>query len=47
MKENEERIEAVKVNAGMNNIHVDANSREGKMLIEVVEKESTLDKKDT
>lgn len=44
MKEKEDRIDTVKNESGLYNINVDCNSKEGKMLIEVVEKESTLNK---
>lgn len=45
MKEEENRIKTVKNELGLYNIHVDCNSKEGKMLIEVVSKESTLKKR--
>lgn len=45
MKVKNDRIETVKKESGLYNIHVDCNSKEGKTLIEVVEKESTLNKK--
>ncbi len=44
MKEENERIQTVKVNSAMYNINVDCNSKEGKMLVEVVEKESGMEK---
>ncbi len=36
------RIKTVEKESNLCNIHVDCNSKEGKTLIEVVEKESTL-----
>ena len=45
MKDNEKRIKKIKNESGLYNINVDCNSKEGKMLIEVVEKESSLRKK--
>lgn len=45
VKVNEDRIETVKKESGLYNINVDCNSKEGKMLIEVVEKESTMKKR--
>ena len=39
------RINTVSKESGLYNIHVDCNSKEGKMLVEVVEKESTMKKK--
>ena len=45
MKTNDNRVDVVKKETGLYNINVDCNSKEGKMLIEVVEKESSLDKK--
>lgn len=45
MKEDKERIDVVRQESGLYNVHVDCNSKEGKMLIEVVEKESTMKKK--
>lgn len=45
MKEEKNRIKTVKRESGLYNINVDCNSKEGKMLIEVVEKESTFPKK--
>lgn len=42
METNKKRIETVEKESGMNNIHIDCNSEAGKMLIEVVEKESTI-----
>lgn len=40
-KSNLERIRTVEKESGLSNIHIDANSKEGKMLIEVVRKEAT------
>ena len=45
MKDNEKRIKTIKNESGLYNINVDCNSKEGNMLIEVVEKESSLRKK--
>ena len=46
MKKGDKRIEVLKKDIGFCNINVDCNSKEGKMLIEVVEKESSFkDKK--
>ena len=45
MKDNEKRIKTIKNESGLYNINVDCNSKEGKMLIEVVEKEASLRKK--
>lgn len=45
MKIREKRIDVVKKETGLYNVNVDCNSKEGKMLIEVVEKESSLKKK--
>jgi len=45
MKENKERIDVVKNESGLYNVNIDCNSKEGKLLIEVVEKESTLKNK--
>ena len=42
---NDIRIKTVAKESGLYNINVDCNSNEGKMLVEVVEKESTLRKK--
>lgn len=42
MKSKHERISEVKHQAAMKNINIDCNSKEGKILTEVVEKESTL-----
>ncbi len=39
-------VEVVKNTSGLSNINVDCNSKEGKMLVEVVEKESSLKKQD-
>lgn len=44
MKKEDKRIKVLKNEAGFCNINVDCNSKEGKMLIEVVEKESSLRK---
>ena len=46
MDTNNKRIETVKTEVGLCNINVDCNSKEGKMLIEVVEKETSLDTKE-
>lgn len=40
--EEEKRCEVVGREAAMKNIHIDSNSKEGKLLVEVVDKESTL-----
>lgn len=42
MKYKKERINEIKHQSAMKNINIDANSKEGKILTEVVEKESTL-----
>lgn len=42
MNNDKQRIDVVKTESGLYNINVDCNSKEGKMLIEVVEKESSL-----
>lgn len=39
------RIDTIKTESGLSNINIDCNSKEGKMLIEVVEKEASLRKK--
>lgn len=44
MKTDDKRIDVIKNESGLYNINVDCNSKEGKMLIEVVEKESSLKK---
>lgn len=44
MNSDKQRIDVVKNESGLYNINVDCNSKEGKMLIEVVEKESSLKK---
>lgn len=44
MKTDDNRIDVVKNESGLYNINVDCNSKEGKMLIEVVEKESSMKK---
>ena len=41
---NDKRIDTVVKESGLYNIYVDCNSKEGKMLVEVVEKESSLKK---
>lgn len=45
MKEDKDKINTVKKETGLYNINVDCNSKEGKMLIEVVDKESTIKKR--
>jgi len=40
--EDEKRCDVVGRESAMKNIHIDSNSKEGKLLVEVVEKESTL-----
>jgi len=40
--EDEKRCEVVSHESGLKNIHIDSNSKEGKLLVEVVDKESTL-----
>lgn len=40
----DKRIDTVKTESGLTNINIDCNSKEGKMLIEVVEKEASLGK---
>lgn len=40
-----ERIDTVARESGKYNINIDANSKEGKMLVEVVEKESSMNKR--
>ena len=42
--EDEKRCEVVERESAMKNIHIDSNSNEGKLLVEVVNKESTMDK---
>lgn len=42
---NDKMIETVVKESGLYNINVDCNSKEGKMLVEVVEKESSLKNK--
>lgn len=42
MDTDKKRVETVKKESDMNNIHIDCDSEEGKMLIEVVRKESTM-----
>lgn len=44
MKKSESIIDVVKNESGLCNINIDCNSKEGKMLVEVVEKESSLKK---
>lgn len=39
--EEDKRCEVVGHESAMKNIHIDSNSKEGKLLIEVVDKEST------
>ena len=46
MKRKDIRIDTIKNESGLYNINVDCNSKEGKMLIEVVEKETSLDTKE-
>lgn len=43
MTENK-RCEVIPRESAMKNIYIDSNSKEGKLLIQVVEKESTLQK---
>ena len=38
----DKRCEVVGRESAMKNIHIDSNSKEGKLLVEVVDKESTL-----
>ena len=40
----DKRIDTVKNESGLPNINIDCNSKEGKTLVEVVEKESSLKK---
>lgn len=40
--EDEKRCDVVSHESGLKNIHIDSNSKEGKLLVEVVDKESTL-----
>ncbi|HIR49255.1 MAG TPA: hypothetical protein IAB35_04670 [Candidatus Faecimonas gallistercoris] len=40
--EEEKRCEVVGRESGMKNIYIDSNSKEGKLLVEVVDKESSL-----
>ena len=40
--EDEKRCEVVSHESGLKNIHIDSNSKESKLLVEVVDKESTL-----
>ena len=42
--EDEKRCEVISHESGLKNIHIDSNSKEGKLLVEVVNKESTMDK---
>lgn len=42
--EDEKRCEVVGRESAMKNIHIDSNSKEGKLLVEVVDKESSLKK---
>lgn len=41
-----EIIDTIKNTSGFPNINIDCNSKEGKLLVEVVEKESSLKKYD-
>ena len=38
----EKRCEVIEQESALKNIYIDSNSKEGKLLIEVVDKESTL-----
>ncbi len=40
--EDEKRCDVVSHESGLKNIHIDSNSKEGKLLVEAVDKESTL-----
>lgn len=40
--EEEKRCEVIEQESVLKNIYIDSNSKEGKLLIEVVDKESTL-----
>lgn len=40
--EEDKRCEVVGCESAMKNIHIDSNSKEGKLLVQVVDKESTL-----
>ena len=40
--EEEKRCEVIEQESALKNIYIDSNSKEGKLLIEVVDKESTL-----
>lgn len=42
--EEEKRCEVVGQESAMKNIYIDSNSREGKILVEVVDKESSFKK---
>lgn len=44
MNTDKNRIDTIKTESGLCNINIDCNSKEGKMLIEVVEKESNMKK---
>ena len=44
MDTNNKRIDTIKTEVGLSNINIDCNSKEGKMLVEVVEKESSMKK---
>ncbi|MCI6108404.1 MAG: hypothetical protein SOU84_06265 [Candidatus Faecimonas sp.] len=40
--EEEKRCEVIEQESALKNIYIDSNSKEGKLLVEVVDKESTL-----
>lgn len=42
--EEDKRCEVVERESAMKNIYIDSNSKEGKLLVEVVDKESSLKK---
>lgn len=42
MKEEEKRCEVIPCESAIRNIYIDSNSKEGKLLVEVVDKESSL-----
>ena len=44
MEEEEKRCDVVGHESAMKNIHIDSNSKEGKLLVEVINKESSLKK---
>ena len=44
MNKNKNIIDKVKKEAGLHNINIDCNSKEGKILVEVVEKEAGFKK---